>query len=34
MRHFPETAAEGKLIGRKEYIDQYGEDLPEIRKWK
>ena len=23
-----------KLIAHKQYIDKYGEDLPEIRNWK
>jgi phosphoketolase len=30
----PEAPAEDKLMAHKQYIERYGEDLPEIRQWK
>jgi xylulose-5-phosphate/fructose-6-phosphate phosphoketolase len=30
----PSQQLKDKLIEHKQYIDKYGEDLPEIRNWK
>lgn len=34
MRAYVRDIAEGKLIDHKHYIEEYGEDMPEIRDWK
>jgi len=34
IRAYIREMAEGKLIQHKEYIERYGDDMPEIRDWK
>jgi xylulose-5-phosphate/fructose-6-phosphate phosphoketolase len=34
MRAYVRNVAEGKLIDHKHYIEEHGDDMPEIRDWK